>query len=97
MHALSLGTWWIHVASVVEWCVAIVLMHRRGLQGMAWAMLPALVSAMAACTWHLFDNSEALRGLVTLQALFTMIGNSTLALAAWQLQRRRVMNGASAP
>ena len=35
MHALSLGTWWIHVASVVEWCVAIVLMHRRGLQGLA--------------------------------------------------------------
>jgi len=62
MHALSLGTWWIHVASVIEWCIAIVLMHRRGLPGMAWAMLPALISAMAACTWHLFDNSEALRG-----------------------------------
>ena len=72
-------------------------MQRRGLPGMAWAMLPALVSAMAACTWHLFDNSEALRGLVTLQALFTVFGNSTLALAAWQLQRRRVGDGASAP
>ena len=93
MHALSLGTWWIHVASVIEWCVAIVLMHRRGLSGMAWAMLPALVSAMAACTWHMFDNSDALRGLVTLQALFTVIGNSTLAFAAWQLQRRRVADG----
>ena len=52
---------------------------------------------MAACTWHLFDNSEALRGLVTLQALFTVIGNCTLAFAAWQLQRRRVADGASAP
>ena len=93
MHALSLGTWWIHGASVSEWCVAIVLMQRRGLAGMAWAMLPALVSAMAACTWHLFDNSNALRGLVTLQALFTVIGNSTLAFAAWQLQRRRVADG----
>ena len=88
MHALSLGTWWIHVASVVEWCVAIVLMHRRGLPGMAWAMLPALVSAMAACTWHLFDNSEALRGLVVLQAGFTLIGNTTLAAAAFQLKRQ---------
>ena len=97
MHALSLGTWWIHVASVMEWCVASVLMHRRGLPAMAWAMLPALISAMAACTWHLFDNSEAMRTLVTLQALFTVIGNSTLALAAWQLQRRRVVAGASAP
>ena len=31
-------------------------------------MLPALVSAMAACTWHLFDNSADLQGLVVLQA-----------------------------
>ena len=88
MHALSLGTWWIHVASVIEWCVAIVLMQRRGLPGMAWAMLPALVSAMAACTWHLFDNSEALRGLVLLQASLTLLGNVVLALAALQLKRR---------
>ena len=93
MHALSLGTWWIHVSSVIEWCIAIVLMHRRGLPGMACAMFPAFISAMAACTWHLFDNSEALRALVTLQALFTVIGNSTLALAAWQLQRRREVDG----
>ena len=88
MHALSLGTWWIHVASVLEWCVAIVLMRQRGLQGMAFAMLPALVSAMAACTWHLFDNSEALRGLVLLQASLTLLGNVVLALAALQLKRR---------
>jgi hypothetical protein len=95
MHALSLGTWWIHITSVIEWSLAILLMQRRGLRGMAFAMLPALVSAMAACTWHLFDNSEALRGLVTLQALFTVIGNSTLAFAAWQLQRRKVVDGVS--
>ena len=97
MHVLSLGTWWIHIASVIEWCLAIVLLERRGLRGMALAMLPALVSAMAACTWHLFDNSEALRGMVTIQALFTVIGNCTLAFAAWQLQRRRVVDGVSAP
>ena len=88
MHALSLGTWWIHVASVLEWCVAIVLMRQRGLQGMAFAMLPALVSAMAACTWHLFDNSETLRSLVLLQASLTLLGNVVLALAALQLMRR---------
>ena len=51
---------------------------------MALAMLPALVSAMAACTWHLFDNSEALRGLVVLQAGFTLVGNTALAVAALQ-------------
>ena len=87
MHALSLGTWWIHVASVIEWCVAIVLIQKRGLTGLAWAMLPALISAMAACTWHLFDNSEVLRPLVTLQAALTLGGNVALAWAAWLLNR----------
>ena len=88
MHELSLGTWWIHIASVIEWILAIVLIQRRGLNGLALAMLPALVSAMAACTWHLFDNSEALRGLVLLQASLTLLGNVALALAALQLKRR---------
>ena len=104
MHALSLATWWIHITSVLEWIVAIIAVQTlasvRGEPAWRWlalAMLPALVSAMCACTWHLFDNSEALRGLVTLQALFTVIGNCTLAMAAWQLQRRRQVDGASAP
>ena len=87
MHVLSLGTWWIHVASVIEWCVAIVLIQKRGLTGLAWAMLPALISAMAACTWHLYDNSEVLRPLVTLQAALTLGGNVALAWAAWLLNR----------
>lgn len=87
MHDLSLGTWWIHIASVLEWSLAILLLDRRGLRGMALAMLPALVSAMAACTWHLFDNPESLRGLVVIQATFTLVGNGTLALAAFQLKR----------
>jgi hypothetical protein len=52
-------------------------------------MLPALVSAMAACTWHLFDNSPALQGLVVLQAGLTTLGNGTLALAAWNLLRQQ--------
>ena len=90
MHALSLGTWWIHVASVLEWIVAIVLLGRQaqrqqqnGLRWLALAMTPALISAMAACTWHLFDNSEQLRGLVVLQAGCTALGNVCLAAAAW--------------
>ena len=88
MHELSFGTWWIHIASVIEWILAIVLIQRRGLNALALAMLPALVSAMAACTWHLFDNSEALKGLVLLQACLTLLGNVVLALAALQLKRR---------
>ena len=88
MHELSFGTWWIHIASVIEWILAIVLIQRRGMTSLALAMLPALGSAMAACTWHLFDNSETLRGLVLLQASLTLLGNIALALAALQLKRR---------
>jgi hypothetical protein len=94
MHALSLGTWWIHITSVLEWIVAILAIQawgsiRRedGWRWLALAMLPALVSAMAACTWHLFDNSTALKGLVVLQAGLTALGNVALAAAAWNLLR----------
>ena len=58
-----------------------------GWRWLALAMVPALASAMAACTWHLFDNSSALQGLVVLQAGLTALGNGALALAAWNLLR----------
>lgn len=96
MHALSLPTWWIHISSVLEWMVAIsaviALGHQRGEGGWRWlalAMVPALGSAMAACTWHLFDNAEGLYGLVVLQAGLTCLGNGALALAAWNLLRQQ--------
>ncbi|MEA5399437.1 DUF2499 domain-containing protein [Synechococcus sp. BA-124 BA4] len=96
MHALSLPTWWIHITSVLEWMLAILAVQafgsRRQEGGWRWlalAMVPALVSAMAACTWHLFDNSEALKGLVVLQAGLTAIGNGAMALAAWNLLRQQ--------
>lgn len=95
MHALSLPTWWIHISSVIEWVVAITavvaLGRRRGEGGWRWlalAMVPALGSAMAACTWHLFDNSAELQGLVVLQAACTTVGNTAMAGAAWNLARR---------
>ena len=102
MHTLSLVTWWIHLTSVLEWLFAIAIIHNYGLQrrevGWYWfalAMIPALVSAMAACTWHLFDNNPALNGLVVLQAMLTTVGNTTLAVAAWnllRLQRQSITN-----
>ena len=48
--------------------VAIVVIQRfrsgtrTSTSHIAWAMLPALISAMAACTWHLYDNSKAFAG-----------------------------------
>lgn len=96
MHALSLPTWWVHIASVLEWVLAIAAVQsfgrRRGEGGWRWlalAMVPALVSAMAACTWHLYDNSENLKGLVVLQAALTTLGNTALAAAAWNLLRQQ--------
>jgi hypothetical protein len=50
-------------------------------------MLPALVSAMCACTWHFFDNPESLEWIVTLQAAMTVVGNFTLCAAAWWIWR----------
>jgi hypothetical protein len=50
-------------------------------------MLPALVSAMCACTWHYFDNPKSLEWLVTLQASMTVLGNVTLLVAGWLIWR----------
>ena len=94
MHALSLGTWFIHLTSLFEWILAIIVItylgrevNNLGLILLALAMLPNLGSAMAAITWHIFDNSLELKGLVVFQAALTMVGNITLALAAWNLYR----------
>lgn len=94
MHALSIPTWIIHISSVIEWIIAIWLIWTYGevVNNPAWrslsfAMLPALVSAMCACTWHLFDNAAALEWLVTLQAAMTLGGNMALCAAGWWIWR----------
>ncbi|MGA1262439.1 MAG: DUF2499 domain-containing protein [Prochlorothrix sp.] len=96
MHALSIPTWIIHVSSVLEWAAAIWFIWQYGevsgqkaWRALSWAMLPALVSAMCACTWHFFDNPDALGWLVTLQASMTVVGNCTLMAAAWWIYRSR--------
>ena len=92
MHSLSLPTWVIHISSVIEWSIAIWLIWTynkqhcdRGWGGLAWAMFPALVSAMCACTWHFFDNADSLEWLVTVQAFLTLLGNCTLAIAGYRI------------
>jgi hypothetical protein len=90
MNALSIPTWIIHVSSVLEWVAAIWLIWRyaevsgeSSWRSLSIAMLPALVSAMCACTWHFFDNPTSLDWLVTLQAAMTVTGNVTLCAATW--------------
>lgn len=100
MHALSFHTWVIHVSSVLEWLLAmgavVIWGERRGEPEWRWlslAMLPALASAICACTWHLYDNDPQLHWLVTLQAVLTLVGNCCLAFAAWLLWRGRLQVG----
>ncbi|WP_460201582.1 DUF2499 domain-containing protein, partial [Scytonema sp. NUACC21] len=79
------------ISSVIEWIAAIWLIWRYGEMtgnrawgALSFAMLPALISAMCACTWHYFDNAKSLEWLVTLQATMTLVGNITLwAAAVW--------------
>ena len=94
MHELSLGTWFIHIATLFEWSIAIIIIdyissisNNKALGYFALSMLPNLASAMAAITWHIFDNSWELKGLVVLQAALTTLGNICLAFAAWNLFR----------
>ena len=93
MHSLSTATWFIHILTLFEWILAILLISKVSTQKgfnnnliwLALAMLPNLASAMAAITWHIFDNEKSLYGLVYIQALLTFLGNCCLALASWKL------------
>ena len=94
MHELSFGTWLIHISSVIEWIVAIFVIKKISTYEkynlFFWfsiAMVPNLIGAMCAITWHIYDNQENLYGLVSLQGIFTFIGNSTLAIAAIKIFR----------
>jgi chromate transport protein ChrA len=98
MNALSIPTWIIHISSVIEWIAAIWLIwiYSDVSQNPAWrtlslAMLPALISAMCACTWHFFDNPASLEWLVTLQAAMTLVGNFTLLGAGWWIWRSNTL------
>jgi Protein of unknown function (DUF2499) len=95
MTALSIPTWVIHISSVLEWIVAIWLIWsygevsgNRAWRALSLSMLPALVSAMCACTWHFFDNATQLEWLVTLQAAMTLVGNIALCIGGWWIWRQ---------
>ncbi len=89
MHELSLITWLIHISSVFEWIAAIFVVNQisrfEEFKSFFWlglSMIPNLIGAMCAITWHIYDNSLELYGLVSMQGIFTTIGNTTLALAS---------------
>ncbi|KAJ6839134.1 uncharacterized protein M6B38_316675 [Iris pallida] len=91
-NALSLPTWVIHVSSVVEWIAAMLLVWEygelsgfRAWKGLSWGMVLPLASALCACTWHFFYDSESLEVLVALQAGLTVFGNLTMCIAAFRI------------
>ena len=95
MHELSFVTWVIHISSVLEWIVAIFVINHisshKKYMSFFWlglAMVPNLIGAMCAITWHIYDNPMQLYGLVTLQGIFTTLGNSTLAIASIYLYKK---------
>ena len=82
------------MTSVIEWIYAIFIIKKisnyENLNIYFWlciAMIPNFISAMCAITWHIFDNTSDLYGLVTLQGIFTLIGNTTLAIAAFYIYK----------
>jgi hypothetical protein len=102
MNALSIPTWVIHISSVIEWMVAIWAIWAYGekignlaWRNLSWGMLPALISAMCACTWHFFDNPPSLEWIVTIQAATTLIGNITMCIAGWTIAKSVTSSGDS--
>ena len=92
MNALSIPTWAIHFSSVFEFLFAMGLIWdfskatgNEKWKGLTWGMIPSHASGLAACTYHFFYNPKALQFVVTTQAGLTLLGNITLAIAAFRI------------
>lgn len=54
-------------------------------KGLTWGMLPLHASGICACTYHIFYNPSSLQFVVELQAFLTLLGNITVAIAAYRI------------
>lgn len=91
-NALSIPTWAIHCSSVIEFLFAMDIIWKfaettgnEKWKGLTWGMLPLHASGICACTYHFFYNPSSLQFLVELQAFFTLLGNITVAIAAYRI------------
>jgi len=89
VNALSIPTWAIHFSSVFEWLFAMGCVSQYAAatgnprwRWLTYGMLPLHASGVAACTYHFFFNSADVKFLVELQAGLTLMGNTTVAIAA---------------
>jgi len=92
VNALSIPTWAIHFSSVFEWLFAMNIIWNfsentgnEKWKGLTWGMIPSHASGVAACTYHFFYNPSSLQFLVSTQAGLTLLGNITLAIAAYRI------------
>ncbi|CAE7749406.1 unnamed protein product [Symbiodinium sp. CCMP2456] len=90
VNALSIPNWIVHWSTVFEFLLAMSLAWRYAdavgnpkWKGLTWGMLPSSISSVCALTFHIFYNQ--IPWILTGQALFTFIGNATLALATYRI------------
>ena len=91
-NALSIPTWIVHSSSLLEWLVAMQLIWEHAdvsgnprWKGLTWGMIPSHTSGICACVYHFFYNSTGVTWLVALQSFLTVLGNSTMAYAAFRI------------
>jgi len=80
---LSVPTWIIHLLTVSEWGIAILLLRRYAiriersrLRWFAYAMIPHLLAGLAILGFHL--SGDRAHGLIALSRLLTLIGSLSL-------------------
>lgn len=91
-NSLSIPTWAIHFSSVFEFLFAMDIIWKYSevtgnekWKGLTMGMLPLHASGIAACSYHFFYNPSNLQGLVSFQAGLTLLGNLTVAIAAYRI------------
>jgi len=90
VNALSIPNWMVHFSTLFEFLITMALAWRYAeasgnpkWKGLTWGMLPSHMSSVAALTFHVFYNR--IPWILTAQALFTFIGNASLAVASFRI------------
>eukprot|EP00931_Biecheleriopsis_adriatica_P043857 TRINITY_DN25060_c0_g1_i1.p1 TRINITY_DN25060_c0_g1~~TRINITY_DN25060_c0_g1_i1.p1 ORF type:complete len:475 (-),score=87.59 TRINITY_DN25060_c0_g1_i1:42-1466(-) len=90
VNALSIPNWIVHWSTVFEFLLAMSLAWRFAAasgnerwKGLTWGMFPSSISSVCALTFHVFYNQ--IPWILTAQAFFTFLGNTTLAIASYRI------------
>lgn len=93
MSLLSPPVWAVHIASVTEWTLAVMLVWRLGaalgradVQRLAVAMLPHWGAGLCVLAWHATNDATDLMWIPRTHELLTLIGSVGLATAALHLR-----------